>query len=75
MGLMTSTEIDIRRFAERVERLCDFLLSRVEINNDNADTKFVQDLRTDAADFQFESLPTILTGLDEYVKGLPAKEQ
>lgn len=76
-----SGTVNLQDFAERVERVCEFFLSRVseETNKTGShDLKVLQDLKEDAANLQFrEDTPTLgaVTGLDAHMRGLPeAKE-
>lgn len=80
---MTGTALlDRRKFAERVERLCDFLLGRLytEVGRNGSDEqKILEDLRDDAAEMQQNVPPTeeVLTGLKDFMGGLtpePIKE-
>jgi hypothetical protein len=67
---MSDKEFDFREFAERVERLCDFILSRIP--NDSADKRVVEQLKEDAADFQtkYEFHSISLFGLDDHMRGI-----
>ncbi len=71
-----SKSTNIREFAERVERLCDFLLSkkRDEGHVDGSDDiRVIQDLKEEAADIHMKgSVPTeeTLEGLAAYMKGM-----
>lgn len=69
---MTKREIDVKDFASRVERMCDFILSQIEEKNDSADQIFIHNLKKDAADIQFNSELSgdiFLRGLDKYIRG------
>lgn len=68
---MSQQQIDPREFAERVERLCDFILSQAE--GRETDLNIIHKLKEDAADIQakINSFSGIsLTGLDEHMRGL-----
>lgn len=65
-------EVDIREFAEKVERLCDFVLDRAD-THDSPDKRALQRLKEDAADIQFmaDNKPfELLTGLDNHLRGI-----
>jgi hypothetical protein len=72
-------EVDVQDFARRVERVCDFFLSRIKEKDGSADLRVIQDLKEDAADLQFaynEIGYESLTGLKEFMSGAPnTKEQ
>lgn len=63
--------IDVIDFATRTERLCDFLLDKVDIKDGSEDIVTIQKLKEDAADLQSNSENTylFLEGLHVYVKG------
>jgi hypothetical protein len=67
-------EIDIIELAVRIERLCDFFLSKVETRDGSHDLKVLEDLKNDAADIQFGRARVITAqpfdGLYEYMKGV-----
>jgi hypothetical protein len=68
-----SEKVEIRKFAEKVERLCDFLLSKYDLKDDSSDIKVIEDLKEEAANIQFgwaAALET-LDGLDDFMRGLP----
>lgn len=83
-----SREIEIKDFARRVERLCDFILahedkvkneSKKEKDEELKDLAVIQDLKEEAADIQFDRVSLgfkIITGLDDYMNGIniPSKE-
>jgi len=76
---MTKT-IEIREFAQRVERLCDFLLNRMReegSKDKSTSARVIEDLRNDAADIQFHRLnyPDMFDGLDNFMRGIPLKEE
>jgi hypothetical protein len=67
---------DIKEFAIRVERLCEFLLARLysEVGRNGSDEqKILEDLRDEASDIQVSSAPIrdTLTGLKDFMGGLP----
>jgi hypothetical protein len=67
-----SKAFDLKDFAQRVERLCDFILDRTEERNGSTDLRVIEDLKQEAADIQFEQLqPATITveGLSDYMKG------
>lgn len=74
---MPSTRaVDIRAFAERVERLCEFLLDKVDKDGSD-DVVAVQKLQEEAAEIQAENVSAFpLSGLDDYMRSLttPPKE-
>lgn len=62
--------IDIHDFAHRVERLCEFLLDKVE-KDGSSDVTIVQDLHNDAADIQAGLVKgDVLSGLDNHMRGI-----
>lgn len=66
--------VDIQEFARRVEGLCDFLLSKIEIKDGSDDVRLIQDIKEDAADLQHSELESgyaAITGLHNFMKGLP----
>jgi len=69
--MATVTVDDIKRFAERVERLCDFILGGLEKDGSN-DVAVVQKLKEDAADLQniTRNSNVSIEGLSEHMKGL-----
>lgn len=67
-------DLDIKEFAQRVERLCDFFINKIkeENNGKSSDLKVFEDLKEDAADIQSDQAPivsTVLRGLDGYMRG------
>jgi hypothetical protein len=60
---------DVKEFAMKVERLCDYLLDKIDTKDGSNDIKFIQDLKEDAANFQFQSGLSIV-GLYDYVNGV-----
>ena len=70
---MTDKEIDPRDFADRVERLCDFILNRIADDPNSANVRVIHKLKEDAADIQFKyaSFRGIsLIDLSDHMKGL-----
>jgi hypothetical protein len=69
--------IEIIRFAERVERLCDFLLDRLgeeKQRDDSNDLKVIFDLKEEAANLQMVGgtpATETLGGLYDYMQGVP----
>lgn len=67
---------EIKDFAERVERLCDFFLAKVseETGRDgSADIRVIEDLKLTASDIAMRSgdVATMsIQGLDSYMRGL-----
>lgn len=67
--------LNIKEFAERVERMCDFFLGRLsdEDSRDGShDIAVIEKLKQDAADIQFNRFsPTTmaLQGLDAHMRG------
>jgi hypothetical protein len=75
---MTERDFDIKSFARRVERLCDFLLGRFyeENGRDGSDEqKILEDLKEEAANIQTTTAPVseTLSGLKDFMGGLPSK--
>lgn len=66
---MLEKQIDIKDFALRVERLCDFLLNKIDIKDGSDDVVIIQKLKDDAADLQFEADSMFFKGLNEYIHG------
>jgi hypothetical protein len=68
--------LEIKEFAERVERLCDFLLARLSdesMRDGSHDVAVIEQLKQDAADIQFNRFsPTMmaLNGLDDHMRGM-----
>ena len=64
--------VDIKEFALRVERLCDFLLAKME-KDGSSDVVVLQTLKEDAADIQINKTNVVsesIAGLSEYMKGV-----
>lgn len=63
---------DIKEFASRVERLCEFLLAKME-KNGSSDVVELQNLQDEAADIQANNTNVVsesIAGLSEYMKGV-----
>lgn len=72
-----SKEIDLKEFAERVERVCEFFLSQTEADG-SEDRRIIEDLKEVAANIQFDQAVLkfdLLKGLSDHMSGLPSKEQ
>jgi hypothetical protein len=63
--MSTVTVQDITEFAERVERMCEFILEGVE-KDGSEDVVIIQKLKKDAADLQFikKNANVTIEGLD-----------
>lgn len=62
---------EIQAFAERVERVCDFLLDQTP-RDGSEDRKVLEDLKNEAANLQFSDLTILyadLDGLSSFMKG------
>ena len=70
--VLTSKSVEIREFAQRVERLCEFLLTSLDAKDSGTtDVLVIKKLREDAADIQFNrSDITKFDGLDDFMRGL-----
>lgn len=67
--MLIARAVDLKEFAQRVERMCDFFLNRVE-KNGSQDRKVIEDLKEDAADLQIhESKSSTVDGLRNYMHG------
>jgi hypothetical protein len=65
-------KVDIKEFAIRVERLCDFLLAKMDKDGSN-DVIALQKLKEDAANIQINNTNVVsetIFGLSEYMKGV-----
>jgi hypothetical protein len=69
---MTTKNLNIKDFAERVERLCDFLLRNLELDG-SADVVVIQRLKEEAADIQFKD--SSVQGLDDFMRGISPKSK
>lgn len=71
------SEVNVQTFAERVERLCDFLLSKMgeETGRIGSDSqKILEDLKDDAANIQMfgaRMTTKTLDGLSDFMSGIP----
>jgi hypothetical protein len=70
---MTVKTVDLIEFAGRVERVCDFFLSRVSKDGSD-DVKVLEELKATAADLATgtavpDHAQGSLTGLSEYMSG------
>lgn len=67
-----TNKVDIKDFAIRVERLCDFLLAKMD-QDGSSDVVILQNLKDDAADIQVNNTNVVsetISGLSEYMKGV-----
>jgi len=67
-----TTKTDIKEFASRVERLCEFLLAKME-KDGSKDVVELQNLQDEAADIQVNNTNVVsesIAGLSEYMKGV-----
>lgn len=78
----TARKLEIRDFAIRVERLCDFLLAKISEENGrdgSRDQKMLEDLKEEAADIQIyhvESTTETVKGLYDFMHGVdPAPKE
>ena len=72
MSLTMQTTVDIKDFAIRVERLCEFLLAKMD-KDGSKDVVALQNLKEEAADIQADNSNVIsesISGLSEYLKGV-----
>lgn len=75
---MTQQYVNITKFAERVERLCDFVLKQIdpEEKNGSEDLKVIEDLKQDAANIQFNrSGGGSFKGLHDFMNNIPLSEE
>lgn len=74
--MITKRGIELKEFARRVERLCDYFIARAheEIGRDGSkDLKILEDLKEDAADIQFDRTTITsetLDGLYDYMNSV-----
>jgi hypothetical protein len=67
----TINGVDTEEFGRRVERLCDFLLTKVSKDGSD-DVKVILDIQEDAANLQFSGVDEMdFSGLSSYMKGAP----
>lgn len=72
MSLTMQKTVDIKDFAIRVERLCEFLLAKMD-KDGSKDVVALQNLKEEAADIQADNSNVIsesISGLSEYLKGV-----
>jgi phosphopantetheine adenylyltransferase len=65
-------KVDIKEFATRVERLCEFLLAKMDKDGSD-DVVTLQELQDEAADIQSNNTTVVsesIAGLSEYMKGV-----
>lgn len=72
-----SNNIDIKEFASRVERFCEFILDQMEEKTGTSEQIFLENLKRDAANIQFT--PRLygdisLHGLDDHIRGIIKSE-
>jgi len=73
--LSTVTVSDIKEFAERVERLCDFLLDGLEKDGSD-DVVELQKIKKDAADLQSTKNANVsIEGLSNHIRGVPITQK
>jgi len=80
---VTATKkVEIKEFARRVERLCDFFIGKVaeETGKDGSnDLKVIENLKEEAADIQFDRIQLLgvgsIEGLSDYMQGVASKEE
>jgi hypothetical protein len=68
----SKNKIEIKEFARRVERLCDFLIAKKTEGSGrdgSKDLQILEDLKSDAADIQFQELE-VFDGLSDYIQGI-----
>lgn len=70
-----TNQIDIKDFARRVERMCDFFIAKrteEKINDGSSDLLVLEELKDEAADIQFDRVHVVsgmLNGLSDYMRG------
>lgn len=72
-----ASKIDIKEFALRVERMCEFILNQIDDRTDTTEHIFLEKLKQDAANIQFN--PRLygdisLHGLDDHIRGISKPE-
>lgn len=72
-----ANDIDIKEFAMRVERVCDFILDQMEEKTGSSEQLIFEQLKHDAANIQFN--PRLygdisLRGLDDHIRGISKSE-
>lgn len=71
-----SRDLNIKEFAERVERLCDYILSRLsaeQARSGSKDVMVLERMKEDAADIQFDRVSlteNTLLGLYDHMFGV-----
>lgn len=68
---MVINGVDTVDFGVRVERLCEYLLNKVDRKDDSNDIRVIQDLKEDAANLHLDMQPDIYAGLSDHLKGVP----
>ncbi len=72
---MSKEKLDLKDFAARVERMCDFFITKYASNvgrDGSIDLKILEDLKEEAANIQFDKVDVgteILDGLSDFMKG------
>lgn len=70
--MSTTEQIAVKDFAARVERLCDYFLSKIE-RNGSSDRKVLEDLKEISADIQFDRVEVVginsIEGLHDFMLG------
>lgn len=62
--------VNVKDFAQRVERLCDYILDKTK-RDGSQDLVVLQQLKEDAADLQIDDSEFSFEGLSDYMKGAP----
>lgn len=63
-------------FPEKVERLCDFLLDKLDTSDVTGDWKVIYDLKEEAANLQSKMNNELnIAGLSDYMSGIPSKPE
>lgn len=77
MATTTTKPVDIKEFAIRVERLCDFLLDKIraEVGRDGSSSQaLIEDIKEQAADIHTGRVTTVsktFEDLVDYMNGAP----
>ena len=67
-----SSEVDLVEFCQKVERLCDYFLSKIPRDGSNS-VRILEDIKTDAQTIQDQTRKEIsFQGLDAYMRGHPS---
>lgn len=75
-----SRKIDLKDFAMRVERLCNFFIAQgtAQTGRDGSDDlRVLEDLKEEAADIQFDRVQIVsgsLQGLSDFMRGFPEEK-